>query len=467
MPYAKKRKESDLNRAYAHVSRASWPNAVKQLHDRLVDMGFEDTEADAFIEKTGDLELIGGSIGSLFDKVPPPTVIDLPDDLTALELTMEEQSAVKIEKTDQGTRVTLSGQVSEDVIAKLSEAVKSDEGRQNLQAEAKRHKAVWQLYSSPAERKVPFALPQLSFTFEGERELAEQEAFLGLGGWNLLDYPAELSETDFKLTESGVEWEIDLNRAGKITEKTVGKAEQYNLDLIDTGWTDEQLCRWLEGKVRQPDLTQPVVLEYVRRTMAHLEKRRLPLTALARWKFVLSKVLVQKISQHRGQASKDRYQQFLFAPDAKVEASFDFSFDFAAVPYAPHWSYVGHPYQFQKHYYAAIGELKNQGEEYECAKALDMNAKVKHWARNLDKRGFWLPLAQRKFYPDFVAELIDGRFLALEHKGEIYATNDDSKEKLNIGGLWEETSGGKALFLMTVVEKGKPGLSEQIAAKVG
>jgi type III restriction enzyme len=41
MPYAKRRKEVDLNRAYAHVSRASWPNAVKQLHDRLVDMGFE------------------------------------------------------------------------------------------------------------------------------------------------------------------------------------------------------------------------------------------------------------------------------------------------------------------------------------------------------------------------------------------------------------------------------------------
>ena len=51
MPYAKRRAEAELNRAYAHVSRASWPNAVAQLHDRLVDMGFEDSEADAFIEK--------------------------------------------------------------------------------------------------------------------------------------------------------------------------------------------------------------------------------------------------------------------------------------------------------------------------------------------------------------------------------------------------------------------------------
>lgn len=78
-----------------------------------------------------------------------------------------------------------------------------------------------------------------------------------------------------------------------------------------------------------------------------------------------------------------------------------------------------------------------------------------------------LPLATRKFYPDFVAELTDGRTLALEHKGEVYATNDDSKEKCNVGDLWEERSNGKAIYLMTVVEKGKPSLFDQIATKIG
>src|ERR1700737_3177455 len=66
MPYAKRRKEPDLNRDYAHVSRASWPNAVKQLHDRLVDMGFEDSEADSFIEKVPELGLTGGAGTPLF-----------------------------------------------------------------------------------------------------------------------------------------------------------------------------------------------------------------------------------------------------------------------------------------------------------------------------------------------------------------------------------------------------------------
>lgn len=157
----------------------------------------------------------------------------------------------------------------------------------------------------------------------------------------------------------------------------------------------------------------------------------------------------------------------MFGAQAAVETSFTFEFDFTPTGYAPHWLYLGYPYQFERHYYAAVGELENKGEEYECAKALDMTGKVKHWVRNLERRGFSLPLAKGNFYPDFVAELIDGRILVLEHKGKVYATNDDSKEKCNVGALWEDKSDGNAVFLMTVVEKGKPTLFDQIAAKIG
>ena len=470
MPYATRRREpqlKDLNRAYAHVSRASWPNAVKQLHDRLVDMGFEKNEADSFIEKQTDLGFTADAGGTLFSETPPPTVIELAEDLGSFTPSPEEQTAVTIEKTEHGSRVTLTGNVTEETIKRLTAAVKSDEARNNLETEARRHTAVWKNYTSPAERRVPFRVPQLCFTFDGELELAEKDAFLDAGGWNLLDYSAELSEADFKLTQTGVQWEIDLSAAGKITEKAIGKAEQYDLDLVDTGWTDHQLCSWLERKARQPDLTQPVLLEFVRRALAYLvEKRGLALTALVRWKFILAKVLAQKIRQHREQAANDRYQQNLFGPQAAVETSFHFEFAFTPTGYAPHYNYPGHPYAFQKHYYASVGELRTKGEEYECAKAIDMTGSVKHWVRNLDRRGLLAPLAERKFYPDFVTELIDGRILVVEHKGEVYATNDDSKEKCNVGALWEEKSGGKALFLMTVVEKGKKSLFEQIAAKI-
>jgi type III restriction enzyme len=114
MPYAKRRKQADLNRAYAQVSRASWPNAVNQLHDRLVDMGFEDAETNAFVEKMPELDLAGGGPNGLFADAPPATIVDLPEDLSCLELLPCEWASVKIEQTEGGSRVTFTGALAQE-----------------------------------------------------------------------------------------------------------------------------------------------------------------------------------------------------------------------------------------------------------------------------------------------------------------------------------------------------------------
>jgi type III restriction enzyme len=49
-----------------------------------------------------------------------------------------------------------------------------------------------------------------------------------------------------------------------------------------------------------------------------------------------------------------------------------------------------------------------------------------------------------------VAELLDGRRLVVEYKGNDYVTNDDSKEKKVLGEVWASKSDGRALFLMAV-----------------
>ncbi|MCA3249468.1 MAG: DEAD/DEAH box helicase [Holosporaceae bacterium] len=465
MPYAKRRAEPDLNRAYAHVSKSSWQNAVRQLHDSLVDMGFEKTEAASFIDTT-PLPLEGGGVAGLFADTPAPTVIELAEDISHYHTGQTDSKNITIEKTSGGSRIILNGSISFEALDKLKAAVPAA-ARQSLDVEIRVHNAKYQRSFSPAARGISFLVPQLYFNLDGDLTLAEKDAFLDVNGWNLANYPADVSEVEFKLTESGVQWEIDLSALGKLTEKVVGTAEQYDLDLVDTGWTQNQLCSWLERKVRQDDVTHPILIDYVRRALVSLlEKRGLPLTMLARWRYVLAKVLIEKIHSNRTDAGENGYQKALFAPQAAVETRFDYAFNFRPDEYAPHSLYVGHPYQFQKHYYAGIGELENKGEEFDCARAIDLCKGIKHWVRNLDHGGFWLPLAKGKFYPDFVAELEDGRILVIEHKGKIYATNEDSKAKACIGALWEERSGGKALFLMTVAEKGRPSLDEQINRKM-
>ena len=117
--------------------------------------------------------------------------------------------------------------------------------------------------------------------------------------------------------------------------------------------------------------------------------------------------------------------------------------------------------------------LKSSGEEFDCAQAIDSLPAVKHWIRNLAGPGrqdtsFWLPTSTDRFYPDFVAELTDGRTLVVEYKGEAYATNDDSKEKRNIGELWEEKSGKRGLFLLAEKSDSKGrNVRAQLEAKIG
>jgi len=49
-----------------------------------------------------------------------------------------------------------------------------------------------------------------------------------------------------------------------------------------------------------------------------------------------------------------------------------------------------------------------------------------------------------------VAELADGRLLAVEYKGDPYKSNDDSREKIQVGHQWEKSSNGRCLFLFAV-----------------
>jgi type III restriction enzyme len=137
--------------------------------------------------------------------------------------------------------------------------------------------------------------------------------------------------------------------------------------------------------------------------------------------------------------------------------------------YPARWLYSGGNC-FPKHFYEQVGELDSIGEEFDCAMALDAQAGVKHWVRNLDSQetaSMWLQTRDGKFYPDFVAELLDGRLLIVEYKGHHLVSNDESKGKLEVGEVWEARSGGKALFLMAVKsdEQGR-GVYDQIKAKI-
>lgn len=102
---------------------------------------------------------------------------------------------------------------------------------------------------------------------------------------------------------------------------------------------------------------------------------------------------------------------------------------------------------------ARPGELDSDlnTEKTACAIAIDRLDAVRFWVRNLERRpltSFWLPTATDRFYPDFVLRLNDERLLAVEYKGGDRFSNDDSREKRDIGDVWAAASGERCLFAM-------------------
>lgn len=108
-------------------------------------------------------------------------------------------------------------------------------------------------------------------------------------------------------------------------------------------------------------------------------------------------------------------------------------------------------FRFQRHYYPLVGELKSEGEEFRCAQLIDSLQEVEFWVRNLERQprySFWLQTSSDKFYPDFVVQLRDGRWLVVEYKGAHLYDAPDAREKRALGDLWAARSNTRCLFCM-------------------
>jgi type III restriction enzyme len=199
------------------------------------------------------------------------------------------------------------------------------------------------------------------------------------------------------------------------------------------------------------------MLKWLRDVVSDLmERRNIPLSALMRCKFILARKLREKIATIRKTERESSYQSALFTPTARVEISFDNGFTFRKGIYGDVPRYKGH-YRFTRHFlgpdHVPAFDGAYHGEEFKCAQALDSLPMVRHWLRNVSRHpaSFWLPTATDRFYPDFVAELTDGRVFVLDYKGADRAKDDDTKEKRTVGQLWQKVGGKRSVFM--IIEK--------------
>lgn len=467
MPYARERKNEDLNKAYAHVVSRAFGEVAQELTDELERMGFNPVEAAQAIEQ-GTIDLKGGEGGAL---APQTLLLTLPEapDLTNVPAADRERIRVEVGKDKKGVLVTVHGVIDEATQEALVETLprrQRAEAKKRLVHHNARAAAVRE---TPAQKQKAFAVPRLMFQ-QGELTLeVSADLLLDLHGWNLLDYPADLSS--YRYNEATRTYLVDLDGKEVGWEKVDEPQAGYVKGLAGE-WSERELVDFLDRRVRQIDITQEELVEWVRRAVAGLMARGYDLAQLVRGKYVIARKLEEQIGLARQRAAAATYQDTLFANDAPVMASFDHAYRFDPNAYPMRYPCAAN-YRWKKHYYAVPGDLPHKrkdgslAEEFQCAIELDQLDAVEFWVRNLvHPSQFWLPTATGRTYPDFVAKLKDGRLLVVEYKGGDRVSNDDSQAKAQMGHLWQKVSKGQGLYLMATKSHEGLSVSEQLARVV-
>ena len=446
LPRATRKKHPELNCAYALAASPRFMEAARSLKDALVENGFQRMEAELYVPGEEPQATFFGA-GTLFfeaDQVVPET-----PDLTRLPAELRE----RVTFDPQTSTLTVTKALTEEDKAALEECFTTPEAKKVVDTlyEAS-HGRVVNAEGAPAPR-VPFRVPMLAIRVDGQLELFEEGHFLDTA-WRLSQCDADLADADFPSEYvGGTRGEIDVTDQGKVEVHFVDQIHrQLRLLGIEPGWDVAGLTNWLDRQIPHTDIIRTESTLFIHRVLTGLlESRGLTIDQLAAQKFRLRTAIAGKIDQHRQAAAVQGFQRVLFSSQAeRIEVSPEVCFDFAEDRYSPNW-YYDPGYVFRKHFFPLVGELKSEGEEFDCAAFLDQLDAVRYWVRNLERRpdaSFWLQTSTDKFYPDFVALLIDGRTLVVEYKGEDRWTNDDSREKRAVGELWADRSKGECVFVM-------------------
>lgn len=453
LPYAKAKATDALNEAYAYVTSKEFGMAAASIKDALVESGFERYEAEAAVVDDGGKGGSGGGVG-LFN--PSEAVFEVvtakPSDKAIAALPKDVRESVTFHTradTKETEIVWTGGLLTTKQADALAAAFDKPEDRR---AVAKVRNKTEGRPTNPAYFGDLFNVPQLA--------VADPSA---PKGWTLFD-PTDadiawtLDECDAALGEDALDpakttatgATIDVKDEGKLAVELLTRlAEQMQLRDLRGPKTPEAFVDWLDAEVKVPEATQPQKRAFLDRIFAHLNaKRGLPFETLLplRWRLVAA--IDHRIDAHRIRAQHATYQAVLFENkgpivECRPEVVFEFPRKIGLYP-APS-NYEG-PLVLRNHYYANIGAM--EPEEATCAALIAGHPNVAYWVRNLTSGlyAFRLPLADRGFYPDFVAMLKDGRIAVVEYKGAVYRTTDDSKEKDLVGKLWAARSGGRCVF---------------------
>lgn len=447
MPHTTRKKRDSLNSSYAFVASTKFDAAAKALKDGLVEAGFEKQEAsELVVEPTLALD------GTQTPTAPtgPVTVILPAAPAAAIPLSLIGEVSWDAEAKTLRIDRPLSAEQEIALISVFPDAKSKTVIADACSQRAGRKPTAPVRDKSPSQLGLIFEIPVLAVKqgdfyrqFDGD-DIGERME------WSLSESDAELTGFLIPTEQRGIK--IDITNDEKLQQDFIPLNDaQQQLLQTSAAWPVGQLVYWLDRSFAHPDLTEAEMGIYLTRIVGKLiDNRQISAEAMTAHRHRLAKAVAEKIKMLRREARRKALENFLFTSASApvfVTAAATHRFDPNKYPYTTRYTGLALP----RHYYEVIGDLKNSGEEYDCARAIASLDGIEFWVRNLEGEpdcSFWIQTSSDKFYPDFVCKLKNDKYLVVEYKGTFLSDNADSREKERLGQLWEACSEGKCIFRM-------------------
>jgi len=445
MPQVTRKQHEALNRAYAFAVSSNIAEVAATLRDGLVQAGFERQDINDLVrtiapDADGATDLFRQNASVPLSLPTRDGALVLPDFSQTPEATRRRIES-KLDISPETGSMTLRGQA----FAGTTAAVSLEQAFNRLASPSA------PAGQAPSERGEDFALPLLAWS--------QGDWLCDLGDAPVLEGTLALAEVSAQLDDAAFPREMETLQRRRLQMNEVGRLnldplEKLHVQMGFWGVRDsasvEDLLWTLERGLSAPDLEPDELAAWLSGALRHLQETRgFSIDELAYRRPRLREALAARIATARHAGHRQRFLDLL-GDETQMSADARLQCVFKSGRYAWDWQYNGFV-TLPKHFFPQIGNLKSQGEEFECADFIANHLDgVRDWVRNVERKpgAFSLPTSKQRFYPDFLLRMHDGRVLVVEYKGAHLHNDPDQVEKRRIGELWARRAGKGFGFVM-------------------
>ena len=441
LPYTKQSTSKFLNLSYVLTSSNDFHATISKVIQGLTDAGFSDKDYRIAEEK------------SVVEPAPKPVQqeITLKSPIADVEEFLEFDSSALKAIIDERKQSDKPITAIDDMLA--SAEAKSDtyeEELKNLQSEPlsdlpleiRSKVTTYRMYDKFKDEALALEIPQ--FYFQSENSLF---AFLE-GGYQELVSKEFLSD-GFTLKDKGVDIdfcaatesvaEIDVNKNETPKFRFMQEAESEYFKEMFKNQTPESRIKNCKYQIKQileksDFVAGSELTAYIDRVVENMNGDEL--TALEKNVHGFATKIKDKINKLLDVHRRERFKHLL--ETGKIECLPSFKLKSEINP--------GETFSLLSKSLYVAEQTMNPFERRVVEKVSSM-PNIKWWHRNIERHEFCIN-GFINHYPDFIVMTNSGFIVMIEAKGEHLTSNDDSREKAELGKIWQAQAGGKFRYYM-------------------